>query len=76
MSDAARELIAEEGNDPAFGARPLKRAIQRLIENPLAKLLLEQPPAGDAAVRVDAVDGAIELRVEPVGRAGCLTARA
>ena len=51
VSDAARELIAEEGNDPAFGARPLKRAIQRLIENPLAKLLLEAPPAGDAAVR-------------------------
>jgi len=65
VSEAARELIAEEGNDPAFGARPLKRAIQRLIENPLAKLLLEQPPAGDAAVRVDAADGAIELRVEP-----------
>ena len=69
VSDAARELIAEEGNDPAFGARPLKRAIQRLIENPLAKLLLEAPPAGDAAVTVDAVDGSIELRVEPRGRA-------
>ena len=65
VSDAARELIAEEGNDPAFGARPLKRAIQRLIENPLAKLLLEHPPAGDATVSVDAVDGSIELRVEP-----------
>jgi ATP-dependent Clp protease ATP-binding subunit ClpB len=65
VSDAARELIAEEGNEPAFGARPLKRAIQRLIENPLAKLLLEAPPTGEAAVRVDAVDGAIELRVEP-----------
>ncbi len=65
VSEAARELIAEEGNDPAFGARPLKRAIQRLIENPLAKLLLEAPPAGDAEVTVDAVDGSIELRVEP-----------
>jgi ATP-dependent Clp protease ATP-binding subunit ClpB len=65
VSEAARELIAEEGNDPAFGARPLKRAIQRLIENPLARLLLEHPPAGDATVSVDAVDGSIELRVEP-----------
>ena len=65
VSEAARELIAEEGNDPAFGARPLKRAIQRLIENPLAKLLLEAPPAGDAEVTVDAVDGSIELRVQP-----------
>jgi ATP-dependent Clp protease ATP-binding subunit ClpB len=65
VSEAARELIAEEGNDPAFGARPLKRAIQRLVENPLAKLLLEAPPAGDAEVVVDAVDGSLELRVEP-----------
>jgi ATP-dependent Clp protease ATP-binding subunit ClpB len=65
VSDAASELIAEEGNDPAFGARPLKRAIQRLIENPLAKLLLEHPPAGDAVVRVDEVGGAIALSVEP-----------
>ncbi len=46
VSDAASELIAEEGNDPAFGARPLKRAIQRLIENPLAKLLLEAAARG------------------------------
>ena len=76
VSEAARELIAEEGNDPAFGARPLKRAIQRLIENPLAKLLLEHPPTGDAAVRVDAVDGAIELRVEPAVALGSLTERA
>lgn len=66
VSDEARALIAEEGDDPAFGARPLKRAIQRLIENPLAKLLLEQAPAGEAAVRVDAADGAIALRIEPV----------
>jgi ATP-dependent Clp protease ATP-binding subunit ClpB len=66
VSDAASELIAEEGNDPAFGARPLKRAIQRLIENPLAKLLLEHPPAGDAVVRVDGVDGAVSLSIEPV----------
>jgi ATP-dependent Clp protease ATP-binding subunit ClpB len=65
VSDDARALIAEEGDDPAFGARPLKRAIQRLIENPLAKLLLEQPPAGDAEVRVEAADGALELRVAP-----------
>ncbi len=65
VSAEARELIAEEGNDPAFGARPLKRAIQRLIENPLAKLLLEHAPAGDAVVRVEAVDGALDLRIEP-----------
>jgi len=38
---AARALIAREGHDPAFGARPLKRTIQRLVENPFAKALVE-----------------------------------
>jgi ATP-dependent Clp protease ATP-binding subunit ClpB len=37
----AKRLLSEEGYDPAFGARPLKRAIQRLIQNPLAMQLLE-----------------------------------
>jgi ATP-dependent Clp protease ATP-binding subunit ClpB len=41
LTDNAKELLAEAGWDPAFGARPLKRAIQRLVENPLAKELLE-----------------------------------
>jgi ATP-dependent Clp protease ATP-binding subunit ClpB len=41
FTDAAVDLIAEEGYDPAFGARPLKRAIQRLVQNPLAMRLLE-----------------------------------
>ena len=41
LSDEAVALIAETGWDPAFGARPLKRAIQRLVENPLALELLE-----------------------------------
>jgi ATP-dependent Clp protease ATP-binding subunit ClpB len=41
MSPDARRRLAEEGYDPAFGARPLKRAIQRLIQNPLALQILE-----------------------------------
>ncbi len=41
LSDAALELVTEAGWDPAYGARPLKRAIQRLLENPLALQLLE-----------------------------------
>jgi ATP-dependent Clp protease ATP-binding subunit ClpB len=36
LTEEARQLLAEQGYDPAFGARPLKRTIQRLIENPLA----------------------------------------
>ena len=40
LDDSARELLAREGYDPAYGARPLKRAIQTLIQNPLAVKLL------------------------------------
>jgi ATP-dependent Clp protease ATP-binding subunit ClpB len=57
VTDAAKELIAEEGWDPAYGARPLKRAIQRLLENPLALELLEGRFAEGDVVRVDARDG-------------------
>jgi len=41
LTPAAREILATEGYDPAFGARPLKRAIQRLLQNPLALAVLE-----------------------------------
>jgi ATP-dependent Clp protease ATP-binding subunit ClpB len=40
LTDSARELLVREGYNPAFGARPLKRAIQRLIQDPLAKKLI------------------------------------
>jgi ATP-dependent Clp protease ATP-binding subunit ClpB len=65
VSDAAKELLAEEGWDPAYGARPLKRAIQRLLENPLALRLLEGDFGEGDVVRVDAVDGELAfLRAE------------
>jgi ATP-dependent Clp protease ATP-binding subunit ClpB len=57
VTDAAKELLAEEGWDPAYGARPLKRAIQRLVENPLALELLEGRFAEGDSVRVEARDG-------------------
>jgi ATP-dependent Clp protease ATP-binding subunit ClpB len=41
VTPEAKRVLAEEGYDPAFGARPLKRAVQRLIQNPLALQLLE-----------------------------------
>ena len=41
MSEAAIDRVAESGYDPAYGARPLKRAIQRELENPIATLILE-----------------------------------
>ncbi len=57
LTDAAKEAIAEAGWDPAYGARPLKRAIQRLVENPLALRLLEGDFVDGDTVRVDAADG-------------------
>jgi ATP-dependent Clp protease ATP-binding subunit ClpB len=53
LTDEAKEVIAEAGWDPAFGARPLKRAIQRLVENPLAVQLLEGRFGEGDTVRVD-----------------------
>ncbi|HEX7019035.1 MAG TPA: type VI secretion system ATPase TssH, partial [Gemmatimonadaceae bacterium] len=41
VTPEAKRVLAEEGYDPAFGARPLKRAIQRMIQNPLAMAVLE-----------------------------------
>lgn len=41
IADAAIDFIAESGYDPVYGARPLKRAIQRLLENPIATEILE-----------------------------------
>ncbi|HZQ89573.1 MAG TPA: ATP-dependent chaperone ClpB [Gaiellaceae bacterium] len=65
LTDAAKEAIAEAGWDPAYGARPLKRAIQRLVENPLALRLLEGDFGDGDTVRVDAQDG--ELVFERAG---------
>jgi ATP-dependent Clp protease ATP-binding subunit ClpB len=59
LTDAAKETIAEAGSDPTYGARPLKRAIQRLVENPLALRLLDGDFAEGDIVRVDAQDGDI-----------------
>jgi ATP-dependent Clp protease ATP-binding subunit ClpB len=54
LTEAARDALAEAGWDPTYGARPLKRAIQRLLENPLALRLLEGEFAEGDVVRVDA----------------------
>ena len=59
VSDAALASIAEAGFDPVFGARPLKRAIQERIENPLAKAILEGRFAAKDNVRVDMANGRI-----------------
>jgi ATP-dependent Clp protease ATP-binding subunit ClpC len=64
FTDEAVELLAHEGYDPEFGARPLKRTIQRLVENELSRMVLGgQVQAGDRAV-VDALEGELRIHVE------------
>ena len=53
VSDEARRVIAGDGYDPAFGARPLKRAVQRLVQDPLAMAILEGTVVPGSAVRLD-----------------------
>lgn len=57
VSDDALAKIAESGFDPVFGARPLKRAIQQLIENPLSKRILEGDFGPNDTIQVGVVDG-------------------
>ncbi len=59
LSDAAKEFIAREGYDPVYGARPLKRAIQRDILDPLSLALLEGKFRDGQLIRVDAKGGAL-----------------
>jgi ATP-dependent Clp protease ATP-binding subunit ClpB len=57
VSDAALDLLADAGFDPVYGARPLKRAIQHQIENPLAQKILAGEIAPRETVEVDAAEG-------------------
>ena len=59
VNDAAIKAIAAAGFDPVYGARPLKRAIQQQIENPLAKEILGGKYAGGDTVKVTASGGEI-----------------
>jgi ATP-dependent Clp protease ATP-binding subunit ClpB len=72
VTDAARKLLIERGWDPVYGARPLKRAIQRLVQDPLAMMLLEGRFSEGDRVVVDAqaaelvFEKAMARVVEPV----------
>jgi ATP-dependent Clp protease ATP-binding subunit ClpB len=62
VTPAAEAWLAHAGYDPAFGARPLRRVIQKQVEDPLALALLEGRYLEGATVTVDIVDGAPVLR--------------
>ncbi|HEY4749538.1 MAG TPA: ATP-dependent chaperone ClpB [Steroidobacteraceae bacterium] len=61
LDDAARDLLGEAGFDPVYGARPLKRAIQQQIENPLAQKILQGEFLPGDRIRVTVHDGALSF---------------
>jgi len=66
LTPAARALILAEGYDPAYGARPLRRTVQRLIQDPLALEILDSRVLPGDMIRVDASGGEMKFeRVEP-----------
>ena len=67
LTDEAIDLLANEGYDPDFGARPVKRAIQRLLLNDLSKALLAGTIGNSLPIRVEAVDGKLEFRNDVQG---------
>src|SRR2546427_810237 len=62
VTDAARSVLGREGYDPTFGARPLKRTIQRLVQDPLSLKLLQRELTDGETITVDAEGDAIVLR--------------
>ena len=62
VSGEAMDLLADAGFDPVYGARPLKRAIQQKLENPLAESILRGTFAPGDYIEVAAADGALEFR--------------
>jgi ATP-dependent Clp protease ATP-binding subunit ClpB len=64
VTEQAKEFLAREGYDPVFGARPLRRAIQRVLQDPLARRLLEHEFVEGDTVRVDAARGELILSKE------------
>jgi ATP-dependent Clp protease ATP-binding subunit ClpB len=69
LEDSARELLAREGYDPNFGARPLKRAIQTFIQNPMAMKLLRGEILPGQTVNVSAQDGEMVFTTEAAAAA-------
>ncbi len=61
LTDAARKFLANKGYEPSLGARPLRRAIQKYLEDPLAEEILRGQFAGDCNVAIDHKEGAEEL---------------
>jgi ATP-dependent Clp protease ATP-binding subunit ClpA len=65
----AKDLLCELGYDPAMGARPLRRAIQRYLEDPLSERLLRGEVTNNCRLKVDAGNKELQFTVEPASEA-------
>ncbi len=63
LTDGARRWLGRVGYDPVYGARPLKRAIQKYLQDPLAELILQGEIPDDCTVAIDEGDGALKMKV-------------
>jgi ATP-dependent Clp protease ATP-binding subunit ClpB len=66
LSDAAKEYIAHEGYDPVYGARPLKRFLQRQVETALSRKLLSGEISDHSLVKVDFKRGELTFTAQPL----------
>jgi ATP-dependent Clp protease ATP-binding subunit ClpB len=69
LDDQARQWLADKGYDPAYGARPLKRVIQKNLQDPLSEMILEGAVKDGEAVKVGASDGALIINGAAVKQA-------
>jgi ATP-dependent Clp protease ATP-binding subunit ClpB len=68
LTEPARQLILKSGSDAAYGARPLKRALQRMVQDPLAMKILDGEVLHGAHVKIDVDRKSNQLVFEPMGR--------
>jgi ATP-dependent Clp protease ATP-binding subunit ClpB len=68
LDPKARHLLAEKGYDPAYGARPLKRVIQKNVQDPLAELILGGDVRDGQSVEVATLKGTLTVAGRPVGK--------
>ncbi|QZD86451.1 ATP-dependent chaperone ClpB [Qipengyuania psychrotolerans] len=64
LTEGAKKWLGRVGYDPVYGARPLKRAVQRYVQDPLADMILQGKVPDGSHVKIDEGDGALEMKVE------------
>jgi len=69
LTDGARAWLGRVGYDPVYGARPLKRAVQKYLQDPLAEAILQGEVPDGSRVRVEEGDGRLELKIDGTTRA-------